>query len=297
MDFAFRIIRPDGDIRWVEGSAEFFYAEDGTALRMVGVNIDVTDRVRLDEAERAARAQAERALAAAEEANRAKSEFLAVMSHELRTPLNAIGGYAELIELGIRGPVTDAQREDLRRIQQSQKHLLGLINEVLNYTRVEGGALSYEIGDVPLAGVIASAEAMLRPQLRARNLSFTVLPVDPALTARADAEKLRQVLLNLLSNAVKFTGEGGAIELECVPTDGQVAVHVRDTGVGIAPDRLESVFEPFVQVGRALNNPVEGAGLGLAISRDLARGMGGDLVAESTPGVGSTFTVLLPRMG
>ncbi|HET7464880.1 MAG TPA: ATP-binding protein [Longimicrobium sp.] len=295
LDFAFRITRPDGEVRWIEGSAEFFYGEDGAPLRMVGVNMDVTDRVRLDEAGRAAHAEAERARAAAEEANRAKSEFLAVMSHELRTPLNAIGGYAELIEMGIRGPVTDTQRDDLRRIQQSQKHLLGLINEVLNYTRVEGGALSYEVDDVPLAAVIAGAEAMVRPQVRARALTLAVHPVDPALTARADGEKLQQVLLNLLSNAVKFTPGGGTIELEAVPTDGHVAVHVRDTGIGIPADRLESVFEPFVQVGRSLNNPAEGAGLGLAISRDLARGMGGDLVAQSEPGVGSTFTVILPR--
>ncbi|HEU4562134.1 MAG TPA: ATP-binding protein [Longimicrobium sp.] len=297
MDFGFRIIRPNGEVRWVEGSAEFFYDPDGTPLRMVGVNIDVTERVRLDEAERAARAEAERARAAAEEANRAKSEFLAVMSHELRTPLNAIGGYAELIELGIRGPVTDTQREDLRRIQHSQKHLLGLINEVLNYTRVEGGALSYDVEDVPLAAVIASAEAMVRPQVRARGLTLTVHPADPELTARADAEKLQQILLNLLSNAVKFTPGGGSVEIHADAADGTVAVHVRDTGIGIPPDKLESVFEPFVQVGRALNNPAEGAGLGLSISRDLARGMGGDLVAESTLGAGSTFTVLLPRGG
>jgi len=295
MDFAFRIARPDGAVRWIEGSAEFFYAEDGTPLRMVGVNVDVTDRVRLDEAERAARAEAERARAAAEEANRAKSEFLAVMSHELRTPLNAIGGYAELIELGIRGPVTDAQREDLRRIQQSQKHLLGLINEVLNYARVEAGSLEYDLEDVPLGAVAAGAEAMVRPQVRARGLTLSVAPVDAGLAARADREKLQQVLLNLLSNAVKFTEPGGAIVLECEELDDRVAVRVRDTGIGIAPEKLDAVFEPFVQVGRSLNAPAEGAGLGLAISRDLARGMGGDLVAESEPGVGSTFSVLLPR--
>jgi len=295
MDFGFRIIRPDGEVRWVEGSAEFFYAEDGTPLRMVGVNVDVTDRVRLDQAERAARAEAERARAAAEEANRAKSEFLAVMSHELRTPLNAIGGYAELIEMGIRGPVTGQQREDLRRIQQSQKHLLGLINEVLNYARVEAGSVQYALEDVSLAAVAASAEAMVRPQVRARGLTLAVAPIEGGLAGRADREKLQQVLLNLLSNAVKFTEPGGSIVLEWEEMGDRVALHVRDTGIGIAPEKLESVFEPFVQVGRALNAPAEGAGLGLAISRDLARGMGGDLVAVSEPGAGSTFTVLLPR--
>jgi PAS domain S-box-containing protein len=295
MDFFFRIVRPDGEVRWIEGSAEFFYAEDGTPLRMVGVNVDVTERMRLDQAERAARAEAERARAAAEDANRVKGEFLAVMSHELRTPLNAIGGYAELIELGIRGPVTEAQRDDLRRIQQSQKHLLGLINEVLNYARVESGALTYDVEDIPLPAVLATAEAMVRPQVNAKGLTLTIAPPDCEVTARADREKLQQVLLNLLSNAVKFTPSGGSIELSCAEAEERVAVRVRDTGIGIAPEKLESVFEPFVQIGRALNAPAEGAGLGLAISRDLARGMGGDLVAQSEPGVGSTFTVLLPR--
>ncbi|MBV9109985.1 MAG: HAMP domain-containing histidine kinase, partial [Gemmatimonadetes bacterium] len=193
-----------------------------------------------------------------------------------------------------RGPVTDAQREDLRRIQHSQQHLLGLINEVLNYARVEAGSVAYELEDVPLAAVVASAEAMVRPQVRARGLTLAVEAMDPELAARADREKLQQILLNLLSNAVKFTPTGGHVSLACERGNGRVAVHVRDTGVGIAADKLESVFEPFVQVGRGLNSPVEGAGLGLAISRDLARGMGGDLVAESEPGAGSTFTVLLP---
>jgi signal transduction histidine kinase len=224
-----------------------------------------------------------------------KGEFLAVMSHELRTPLNAIGGYAELIELGIRGPVTEAQRDDLRRIQQSQKHLLGLINEVLNYARVESGALTYEVEDIPLPVVLATAEAMVRPQVHTKGLTLVIAPPECEVTARADREKLQQVLLNLLSNAVKFTPSGGSIELSCAEAEERVAVRVRDTGIGIAPEKLESVFEPFVQIGRALNAPADGAGLGLAISRDLARGMGGDLVAESQPGVGSTFTVLLPR--
>ena len=295
MDFSFRIVRPDGEVRWVEGSAEFFYADDGTPLRMVGVNVDVTERVQLDQAEREARSEAERARAAAEDANRVKGEFLAVMSHELRTPLNAIGGYAELIELGIRGPVTEAQRDDLRRIQQSQRHLLGLINEVLNYARVESGALTYDVEDVALPGVLAVAESMIRPQVHAKGLTLTVAPPECDVVARADREKLQQVLLNLLSNAVKFTPSGGSIELSCGEAEERVAVRVRDTGIGIAPEKLESVFEPFVQIGRALNTPAEGAGLGLAISRDLARGMGGDLVAESRPGAGSTFTVLLPR--
>jgi PAS domain S-box-containing protein len=244
------------------------------------------ERARLFDAEHAARAEAERA-------NRAKGEFLAVMSHELRTPLNAIGGYAELIEMGIRGPVTEQQRADLHRIQQSQRHLLGLINEVLNYAKLETGTVHFDIGEVRMREALAGAEALVAPQAQAKNLSLTVVPCDPALTARADGEKLRQVLVNLLSNAVKFTDSGGHIELSCSASHELVHVHVRDTGIGLAADQLERIFEPFVQVRADLTRTGEGTGLGLAISRDLARGMGGDLSVQSTPGAGSTFTLSL----
>jgi PAS domain S-box-containing protein len=261
---------------------------DGRVVRWVGTNTDVAT-------EREARAAAERAQEAAEAASRAKGEFLAVMSHELRTPLNAIGGYAELIELGIRGPVTDAQRADLARIQQSQRHLLGLINQVLNYTRVDAGAVRYDVADVPVADALGAAEALVLPQARARGLTLVLGDCQPGLVARADREKLQQVLLNLLSNAVKFTEPGGAVRVTCAERDGCVAISVADTGVGIAADKLSSIFEPFVQVDQRLTRPHEGVGLGLAISRELARGMGGDLTTESTPGVGSTFILTLPR--
>jgi PAS domain S-box-containing protein len=257
-------------------------------------------------------ADAEAARAEAEGANRAKSEFLAVMSHELRTPLNAIGGYAELIELGIHGPVTEAQRTSLARIQASQRHLLGLIAGVLDYSRVEAGAVAYHLTDVPVGEAIAQAESLVAPQLRAKGLGYSWSGAPPELSVRADREKLQQILLNLLGNAVKFTDARdripGRIEVTCTVTDAssdqaeherasggrRVHLHVRDTGVGIAPDKLASVFEPFVQVDQRLTRPHEGVGLGLAISRDLARGMGGDLTAESTIGAGSTFTLTLP---
>jgi len=257
-------------------------------------------------------ADAEAARAEAEGANRAKSEFLAVMSHELRTPLNAIGGYAELIELGIHGPVTEAQRTALARIQASQRHLLGLIAGVLDYSRVEAGAVAYQLTDVPVGEAIAQAESLVAPQLRAKGLGYAWSGAPPELSVRADREKLQQILLNLLGNAVKFTdsrGRGsGRIEVTCTITDAangrsgaspaaggrRVHLHVRDTGVGITPEKLASVFEPFVQVDQRLTRPHEGVGLGLAISRDLARGMGGDLTAESVVGAGSTFTLTLP---
>ncbi|CAA9519410.1 MAG: Sensory box histidine kinase, partial [uncultured Thermoleophilia bacterium] len=253
---------------------------DGWVMRWFGTNTDVSS-------ERAARE-------AAEAANRAKSEFLAVMSHELRTPLNAIGGYAELMEMGIRGPVTDAQREDLGRIQRSQRHLLGLVNEVLNYAKLETGTVRYDVADVVVSESLAAAEGLVAPQARARGLALAAGECPADVTVRADPEKLRQVLVNLLSNAVKFTEPGGRIAVACAADGARVRIAVRDTGVGIAADQFGRIFEPFVQVRAGLTRPHEGAGLGLAISRDLARGMAGDLTVESEIGVGSTFTVTLP---
>jgi signal transduction histidine kinase len=217
------------------------------------------------------------------------------MSHELRTPLNAITAYAELIEMGLRGPVTPEQRADLARIQRSQRHLMGLINGVLNYSRVEAGAVEYAVQDVALDEVLATCEALVAPQVSAKRLTMAFAGCDPALTVRADAEKLQQVVLNLLTNAVKFTEPGGHITLGCTPGSHGVEVTVADTGHGIAAEQLERIFEPFVQVDARLTRTQEGVGLGLAISRDLARGMGGELTVESTPGAGSTFMLLLPR--
>jgi signal transduction histidine kinase len=221
------------------------------------------------------------------------------MSHELRTPLNAIAGYAELLELGIHGPITDPQREAITRIQRSQRHLLGLINDVLNFAKLEAGAVEYHLEDVPVRAAVDAVEALVAPQLRAKALTFDRAPCadgrGSALLARADPEKLQQILLNLLSNAIKFTATGGAVVMTCEERGDVVCLTVRDTGIGIAADRLEHVFAPFVQIDRRLNAPHEGTGLGLAISRDLARGMGGDLTVESEVGVGSAFTLALPR--
>ena len=295
-DLEYRVMLASGQVRHVASRARALTDGAGRPTRLVGTNRDVT-------AEREASKERERLLTAAEAANRAKSEFLAVMSHELRTPLNAIGGYAELMELGIHGPVTEAQRTALERIQRSQRHLLGLIAGVLDYSRVEAGAVSYHLTAVPVVEAVNEAEVLVAPQLRGKGLGYAWSGAAPGLAVRADREKLQQILLNLLGNAVKFThereGVPGRVEVSCTVDegegDGRVALHVRDTGDGIASEQLERVFEPFVQADQRLTRSAEGVGLGLAISRDLARGMGGDLTVESTPGAGSTFTLTLPR--
>jgi signal transduction histidine kinase len=262
--------------------------------RTICVIEDVSERLAAEREREELLQLAEQARYEAESANRAKSEFLAVMSHELRTPLNAIGGYAQLIELGVRGPVTDQQRADLDRIMRSQTYLLSLINDVLNFAKIERGHLQVELADVPLAEVVNGMSDFVQPQLRARELSFTCEPCDPSVRVRADRDKVQQILLNLLSNALKFTGVGGRIVLRCVVREHEAVVSVSDTGRGIARDKLESIFEPFVQVDRRYKREQEGIGLGLAISRELARAMGGDLTVDSEPGTGSTFMLRLP---
>ena len=191
--------------------------------------------------------------------------------------------------------MTRDQRGDLERIQRSQRHLLGLINGVLNYARLETGNLSYETADIVLDELLATCEALVAPQARAKRLTLVVPSCSPSLTVRGDSEKVQQIILNLLTNAIKFTNDGGRIEITCDTRPDTVGINVIDTGRGIPSDKLGSIFDPFVQVDSRLTRTQEGVGLGLAISRDLARGMGGDLTVTSTPGDGSTFTLRLPR--
>jgi signal transduction histidine kinase len=237
----------------------------------------------------------DQARAEAEAANRAKVDFLAVMSHELRTPLNAISGYVDLMELGIHGDLTPEQRTDLARIQRSQRHLLGLINGVLNFARIERGMLQYNITKVAAADILSAVEALIAPQAESRGLHLRIVPCDRSVIVFADPDKAQQALLNLAGNAIKFTETGGSVTVTCAPQDDAVAIVVEDTGPGIEAAKLELIFEPFVQVDSRLTRRREGVGLGLAISRDLARGMGGDLTAESEVGRGSRFVLTLRR--
>jgi signal transduction histidine kinase len=230
----------------------------------------------------------------AEVSNRTKSDFLALLSHEFRTPLQAIFGYTELLEREIHGPLNESQRRYLERIQQSQQHLLGLITTILDFAKLDSGQ-SIEVAIYPTAisEVLVHMEGLVGAQLEEKELTYTYRCGD-SLVASADAAKVQQILLNLLANAIKFTDRGGAITLECEQDRDTVAIHVIDNGKGIPPDKLDEIFQPFVQL-KPRGAVTNGTGLGLAISRRLAIAMGGSLDAASELGKGSTFTLRLQR--
>ncbi len=298
VDQEYDIVHADGrTVHLLEYAAPLIDAA-GAVQGAVGIFVDITERTRLVAAERAARQ-------ASEDANRVKRDFLATMSHELRTPLNAIQGHVQLLELGIHGPLADAQREALGRVNRAQRHLLTIINDVLNYARLESGRLEYHMQPTDLREVVAAVAPMIMPQFAASGVTLEVRLGDDIGLGEpvwADRDKLAQVLLNLLSNAVKFTPRGGHVTVEVASReDGTTPpdvtyVRVTDNGMGVPEDKLEAVFEPFVQANARLTRTEQGVGLGLAISRDLARGMGGDLRARSSLGAGATFTVELRRV-
>jgi PAS domain S-box-containing protein len=231
----------------------------------------------------------------AEVSNRLKSDFLALLSHEFRTPLQAIFGYTELLEREIHGPLTDSQRRYLQRIQQSQQLLLGLITTILDFAKLESGqTIDLVLDPIAIHQVLAHMEGLVGAQLEEKELSYSYRCGDRAIVANADAGKVQQILLNLLANAIKFTDQGGSISLQCELEPETVAIRVTDTGKGIPPDKLDAIFEPFVQL-KPKGAVTNGTGLGLPISRRLATAMGGSLTGQSEPGQGSTFTLRLPR--
>lgn len=236
--------------------------------------------------------------AEAESANRAKADFLATMSHELRTPLNAIFGYADLLDLGIHGPVTAEQRHALDRIKRNQRSLLALINDVLNFAKVEAGKLELAISEISVRHILMELESVVGPQIAAKGLQCSFERPEADLRVLGEPERVEQILLNLVTNAVKFTEAGGTIRVSASDQADVVQIQVQDSGVGIPPERIESVFDPFVQLHRGSPDAeVTGVGLGLAISRNLAVAMGGQLTANSAPGKGSTFVLSLPKAG
>ena len=317
-------VRPDGatpteEDEWLLSSLADQIAaplENARLAKQLESSALLAENVRLYEAERDARiaaesaqhqaelaqCEAEQARDAAVYADMSKTSFLAAMSHELRTPLNAIGGYVELLEMGLRGPITSEQADDLKRIKASQGHLLRLITDVLDFAKLGAGQIELALDNLDLNALLRDTEVMVMPPIHARELDYTFKPCDERIVVRADAHRLQQILLNLLGNAIKFTEPRGTIRVTCdiandEPTHSGkpvARVRIQDTGRGIPEDRLDSIWQPFVQLGRKLNHPAEGVGLGLAISRDLARRLGGELRVISEIGRGSTFTLTLP---
>ena len=281
--------------RWFDVFA--FRVDEPEQHRVAILFTDITEHRRAELERESLLREAQAARAEAEAANRAKADFLASMSHELRTPLNAIGGYVELLDMGIHGPLTEAQRGAMARITANQRHLLALINDILSFARLEAGNMEFDVHPLAAQEVLASVESLVAPQAEARGVAYTSEPCDPSLRLLGDVERVRQVLLNLVGNAIKFTPAGGWVLLSCAAAGEWVELRVRDNGIGIPPEEQERIFDPFQQVGRRLSHPQEGVGLGLAISRDLARAMAGDLTVQSAPGEGSVFTLRLPRAG
>ena len=290
--------------RWFAVSSHPVPGGHRLGARVVAVFTDVTsshehrrERELLLEGAEIARADAERA-------SSVKSEFLANMSHELRTPLNALLGYVDLLSLGIAGPVTAQQQEYFGRLRASANHLLGLVNDVLDLGKLEAGQLSVSRDHGFTAPIVDDAIALIHPQAEARGV--TLRHEKPQADGEAfvgDEHRVRQVLVNLLGNAVKFTERGGTVTVEADRVDGMdaapgpgpwIRLCVTDTGIGIAPERLDDIFQPFVQGEIGRTRLQGGTGLGLTISRRLARLMGGELSVESAPGKGSVFTLWLP---
>ena len=229
----------------------------------------------------------------AEMSNLVKSDFLALLSHEFRTPLQAVFGYTELLDTDIHGTLNESQRLYVRRIKQSQQHLLGLINTILEFAKLESGQqIEVTLRHSPMHEILQFMESLVAPQLAARELAYAYRSVDESIAAYADVTKVQQIILNLLSNAIKFTKPGGSITLECAREPDMVVLRVHDTGCGIPADQLEAVFEPFVQL-KTGGMVSSGTGLGLSISRRLAQAMGGSLSVVSELGKGSTFTLRL----
>ncbi|CAN5123439.1 ATP-binding protein [soil metagenome] len=231
----------------------------------------------------------------AESASQAKSTFLGMMSHELRTPLNAIGGYVDLIDMELRGPVTEAQHTDLARIRTNQKYLTSLITDLLNLTKVGGGNLVYNTTNIAARETVLAGISIVEPLIAQRNLSLETVLCDADVVASGDGDKVTQILVNLLSNAIKFTPPGGRLMVDCADDETTVRIRVGDTGIGIPADKLDVIFDPFMQVDASTLGTETGVGLGLAISRGLARAMRGDITVESTLGEGAQFTLTLPR--
>ena len=245
-------VRKDGTMFWANVVITAIHDEKGALVGFGKVTRDLTERKLQEERQRELR-KAQEARARAEAATQAKNQFLTTMSHELRTPLNAILGYVDLLILGVHGPVTPEQRVSLERVRNSSKHLLSLINDVLNIARAETGRIEYNIRSVQAGHILSEVEPLVAPQFESHGVEFDKIPCAQDLMVRCDPDRTQQILLNLLTNAYKFTPAGGTVELACSSDDRNVFFSVKDTGRGIPADKIGTIFEPFVQIDRHLN--------------------------------------------
>lgn len=297
-----RVIEAREDRKWQGRTGTIDVTVLGTHFQIASEKEQILDLlvsnfeelVRSNAALRVAQTEAEVARRRAEDANKAKSDFLAMMSHDLRTPLNAIGGYSELLAMGVRGEVNEAQKQDLARIRRNQKHLLALVNDVLSFAKIEQGDIALRLVTAKLHDTVKPLGAMIEPQVMTKELKYRYECMDSGVMVRVDRERLEQIVVNLLSNATKFTPAGGEIVMRSGRNDVGGYVSVTDTGIGIPPDKIATIFEPFIQLDQTTAGQRDGVGLGLAISQKLARLMGGTIGVTSDFGQGSTFTISLP---
>jgi signal transduction histidine kinase len=278
--------RKDGTSFWNDLSLAAVHDENGTLTHFVGIVADATERMRLEQALR-------HALAAAQESAQAKTRFLAMMSHELRTPLQAVLGYADFLLSPAAGPLTDAQREDIDAILQGARRMVRLIEQLLDLSRLEAGRFDLLIEPVHLAPILEQIRQDLYPQVEAKGIAFSIKVPTRLPPIAGDSDRIRQILLNIASNAVKFT-DRGSVAISAKRARGAVAIAIRDTGIGIDPEQMVHIFDEFQQGDRNLARQYGGAGLGLAIARQLTNQMGGHISVTSNREHGSTFTVWLP---
>ena len=283
----YRVLRPDCEERWIAMTGRGRYADDGTVQGMTGMFQEISERKRSEVALKAA-------MAAADQANRAKSDFLSGMSHELRTPLNAILGFAQLIESGAPPPTPDQQRS-LAQILKGGWYLLELINDMLDLARIESGKLPLSIEPVSLAGVLRDCRALVEPQALGREITLRFPQGAMPYHVSADLTRIKQALINLLSNAIKYNRSGGTVAVACAPcAPGRIRISVIDSGAGLTPPQIAQLFQPFNRLGRE-TGAVQGTGIGLVVTKRLVELMGGSIGVSSTFGEGCEFFIELPE--
>ena len=284
----------DGTETVVSYNATTFHDRDRKLQGVFASAREITERKQFEQALQRNNIELERATAAAEKANRAKSDFLSSMSHELRTPLNAILGFAQLVESGSPPPTT-TQRRNIEQILKAGWYLLELINEILDLALIESGRLALSTEPVSLAEVLIECRAMIEPQAQARDIDMTFPQFDIPYFVKADRTRVKQILINLLFNAVKYNRASGSLQVDCAESGpGSIRISVRDTGLGLSAEQLGQLFQPFNRLGKETST-VEGTGIGLVVTKRLVELMGGTIGAESVVDVGSVFWIELER--